>query len=271
MKAGVGFASLAALQTRTFAASQQKPLRVALIGARGKMGRFTRDLLTAEGDFDVVSEIHRGDDLRAALEAARPEVGLDFTVAGRGAEHGLAMLACGVRPLIGTSGLSAEDDARLDAAARERSLGGLVVPNFCLGVWLLQRLALDAQRFLPALEIVEEHKHTKQDAPSGTALDTAAQLAAARGIDPAEIPIHSVRLPGLYSNHTLLFGGSGEVLRITHETSGLDAFAPGILAGLRYAAQAEGVQRGIGPAFERGTGHLDMRPAPGKYGIGDDV
>ena len=81
-----------------------------------------------------------------------------------------------MRPLIGTSGVTFEDDARLDAAARERGLGGLVVPNFCLGVWLMQRLALDAQRYLPALEIIEEHHASKIDAPSGTAIDTAGWL-----------------------------------------------------------------------------------------------
>ena len=228
----------------------ESPLRVAVVGSRGKMGRFTKELLEGEREFAVVSEVERGHDLRTALDAARPEVAIDFTVAGLGAEHGLAMLECGVRPVIGTSGVSEEDDARLDAAALERNLGGLIVPNFCLGVWLLQRLALDAQRFLPALEIIEEHKHTKKDAPSGTALDTAAQLARARGVAPSEIPIHSLRLPGLYSNHMLVFGGTGETLRLTHETFGLDAFAPGILAALRYAARAEGVTRGLGPAFE---------------------
>ena len=119
------------------AASAAAPLRVALIGSRGKMGRFTKHLLAGQDDFALVGEIGRGADLRAALDAARPVVGLDFTVAGRGAEHGLAMLECGVRPLIGTSGLTAEDDARLDAAARERSLGGLVCCRTLIPAWLV--------------------------------------------------------------------------------------------------------------------------------------
>jgi 4-hydroxy-tetrahydrodipicolinate reductase len=105
-------------------------------------------------------------------------------------------------------------------------------------------------RHYPAVEIVEEHSHTKKDAPSGTAADTAWQLAAAKGGEARDIPIHSVRIPGLYSNQTVVFGGTGEVLRLTHETYGVAAFGPGILAGLTYASVASGVARGVGLAFE---------------------
>jgi 4-hydroxy-tetrahydrodipicolinate reductase len=223
-------------------------LRVGIVGATGKMGRFTQGLLAHEADLELVCMLGSSDDLASGLTQSGAQVAVDFTAAGLGAQHGLAMLECGVRPLIGTSGVSEDEDAALDALARERGLGGLVVPNFCLGVWLQQRLARDAARFLPAVEIIEEHHATKKDAPSGTAADTANQLARVTGAD--EIPVHSVRLPGLYSNQTVVFGGHGEVLRIGHVTYGLDAFGPGILAGLRYVAGAEGVARGIGLAFE---------------------
>jgi len=225
-------------------------VRVGIIGAGGKMGRFTEQLLAGEADLELVCKIGSGDDLAAALAASGAEVAVDFTSAGQGAANGMAMLECSVRPLIGTSGVTEEEDAALDALARERDLGGLVVPNFCLGVWLQQRLARDAARFLPAVEIIEEHNATKKDAPSGTAADTAIQLARVTGAD--EIAVHSVRLPGLYSNQTVVFGGRGEVLRIGHVTYGLDAFGPGIIAGLRYVAQAEGVARGVGHAFDTG-------------------
>jgi 4-hydroxy-tetrahydrodipicolinate reductase len=225
-------------------------LRIALVGARGRMGRFTQALLAAREDLEVVAEVSRGDDLTASLITSRADVGLDFTAAGRGAAHGLAMLAAGVRPLIGTSGVGEDDDRALDAAARAAGLGGLVVPNFCLGVWLQQKLALEAARFLDSFEIVEEHHFTKRDAPSGTAVDTALQLARATGRAVADVPVHSIRLKGLYSNQTVLFGGPGEVLRLEHQTFGLDAFGPGIVAALRYVAVAEGVRRGIGVAFE---------------------
>lgn len=228
----------------------QETIRIALVGASGRMGRFTQQLLGDHSDLELVARIDRDDDLSQVLQAERPHVALDFTVAGVGAEHGRAMLECGVRPLLGTSGIDPTDDSLLDAEARERGLGGLVVPNFCLGIWLSQEFALRAAAFLPSVEIVEEHHQTKLDAPSGTAADTAVQLAEVRGCDPADIPIHSLRLQGLYSNQSVVFGGPGEVLRITHQNYGLEAFGPGILTALRYVAQAEGVARGIGHAFE---------------------
>jgi 4-hydroxy-tetrahydrodipicolinate reductase len=226
-------------------------LRVALIGAEGRMGRFAAAQFEDQPDLELVARVGRAGDLGSILEQTRPDVGLDFTSAGRGARHGLVMLEHGVRPVIGTSGVSPAEDAELDGLAKDKGLAGLVVPNFCLGVWLQQELARTAARYLGSIEIIEEHHASKQDAPSGTAADTAAQLAVVRGIEPDEIPVHSVRLQGLFSNQTVLFGGPGEVLRLTHQTFGLEAFAPGILASLRYVARAApGVRRGIGHAFE---------------------
>ena len=206
--------------------------RVALIGAAGKMGRFTQGLIRGEADLELCATLGREDDLAAALREQRPDVALDFTVAGLGAEHARVALECGVRPLVGTSGVSAEVNAALDEQALALGLGGLVVPNFCMGVWLQQRLALEAAPFFPKVEIVEEHHHTKVDAPSGTAADTAQRLAQRRGEDLDQIAVHSLRLPGLYSNQSVVFGSPGEVLRIEHETYGLEAFGPGILVGL---------------------------------------
>lgn len=227
----------------------REPIRVAIVGARGKMGTFTHGLLAGDERFEVAALLSSEDPLEERLRSSGARVAVDFTVAGHGADHGHAMLAAGVRPLIGTSGVSEPETAALDADARERGLGGLVVPNFCLGVWLQQRLALEAVRHYPHVEILEEHSHTKKDAPSGTAADTAWQLAAAREGD-REVPVHSVRIPGLYSNQTVIFGGTGEVLRLAHETYGVAAFGPGILAGLTYTAVATGVGRGVGLAFE---------------------
>ncbi len=230
-------------------------IRVALIGGGGKMGTFARTLVEGADDLELVAAIGRSDDLAARLDGSRPDVGLDFTVAGTGAAHGRLMLEHGVRPVIGTSGVTPEEDVELDAAAREASLGGLVVPNFCLGVWLQQELARTAAGFMGSVEIVEEHHSSKVDAPSGTAADTAVQLAKVRGVEPTDIPVHSIRIDGLYSNQTVLFGGPGEVIRITHQVFGRDAFGPGILASLRYVAGAEpGVLRGVGHAFASAQG-----------------
>ena len=226
-------------------------VRVLLVGAGGRMGRFTTELLAGAGDLELVGGLGPGDELAAAIHDLRPDVGIDFTVAGLGADHGAALLEGGVRPVVGTSGVTPEDDARLDALARQRGLAGLVVPNFCVGIALQQELARRVASVLPTVEIIEEHHAGKLDAPSGTAADTARQLAGVKGVAEDAIPIHSVRIEGLYSNQTVVFGGPGEELRIAHRTYGLDACGPGILAALRWVATAEaGVRRGIGAALD---------------------
>ncbi|MEW6073021.1 MAG: dihydrodipicolinate reductase C-terminal domain-containing protein [Planctomycetota bacterium] len=230
-------------------------LRTVVIGARGRMGRFSLELLAGEADFAVAAALDAGDDLPAALAACDATLGLDFTVAGRGHAHGRLLLEAGLRPVIGTSGVSAAETADLDRLARARGLGGLVVPNFSAGMWVLQRAALLAAAHFPACEIVELHHERKRDAPSGTALDTAARLAAARGGAPAAIPIHSVRLPGLYAHQEVLFGAPGETLTLRHDMASPAAFGPGILAALRYAARAVGVACGLDAA-------LGMPPSP---------
>jgi 4-hydroxy-tetrahydrodipicolinate reductase len=225
-------------------------VRIAVVGAGGRMGRLAVRLVREAGDLELAAEVEHGDDLSAVLRESGAAVGLDFTVAGRGFEHGRTMLAAGVRPVIGTSGVSLDENRDLDRLARQRGLGGLVVPNFSLGVFVLLRACELAARHFPSAEILELHNARKKDAPSGTAIATAELLAAARDADPAAIPIHSVRLPGVYSNQEVLFGGRGELLRLCHETYDIECFSAGILAALRYAPTATGVARGIGPAFE---------------------
>lgn len=227
-------------------------LRVAVVGAHGRLGRFACELFAAEPGFQLVARLGRGDDVGKRARDSGAEVALETTVAGLGEEHALALLAHGVRPLVATSGVDEAASARLDRAAREVELGGLVVPNFSLGMWLLQRAALEAVRWFPNVEILELHHERKRDAPSGTALDTRAQLRAARGTE-AEIPIHSVRLPGLYAHQEVVFGAPGELLTLRHDMSGPAAFGAGLLAGVRYAARAHGVQRGIDVAFRAHT------------------
>ena len=225
--------------------------RIALIGASGRMGKLAKGLIEDSTEHQLVCELSKGAELSAALKQSEAQAGIDFTVAGLGAQHGLAMLEAGVAPVIGTSGVTLQEDKLLDEAATAVGLAGLVVPNFCLGVWLQQELARRAAEFYGSVEIIEEHHACKPDAPSGTAADTARQLAALLPGEGTEVPIHSVRLEGLFSNQEVLFGGTGEVLRIRHETFGLEAFGPGILASIAYVLGASpGVRRGIGHALE---------------------
>ncbi|MCE9594997.1 MAG: 4-hydroxy-tetrahydrodipicolinate reductase [Planctomycetes bacterium] len=225
-------------------------LPVAVIGASGRVGRLACALIAASSEFELVGAWSREDDWIGALRASGARVALEATVAGRGAVHGLALLEADVRPLIATSGVGVEDNERLDRVARERGLGGLVVPNFSLGSLLMQRFAAEAARHIARAEIIELHHADKVDAPSGTSLETARRIALARGERSETTPIHSVRLPGLYAHQEVIFGAAGESLTLRHDMSGPEAFAPGILAGLRYVARCSGVGRGLELALE---------------------
>lgn len=224
--------------------------RVAIIGSSGRMGRFATELLASSTEFEVVARIEREHDLKAVVTETRAAIALDVTHAGLGFEHGRILLENGVRPLIGTSGVTLEETARLDALARARSLGGLVVPNFSLGMCLLQRAALDAARSFSRCEIIEMHHDKKRDAPSGTALDTAERLRAVEKSRLADVPIHSVRLPGMYAHQLVVFGATGETYTLRHDMSGPEGFADGIQVALRYVATALGVARGLSVALE---------------------
>ena len=140
--------------------------------------------------------------------------------------NALAALAAGVPCVIGTTGLG-DDDAR-GARPRWRASSGspcFVAPNFALGAVLMMRFAAEAARSFPQAEIIELHADTKLDAPSGTAKATAARMG-------GDVPIHSVRLPGLVAHQEVILGGPGEILTIRHDTTSREAFVPGVLLAL---------------------------------------
>jgi 4-hydroxy-tetrahydrodipicolinate reductase len=148
-------------------------------------------------------------------------------------------LGAGVPCVVGTTGLGPADLAAFDALARERAVPCFVAPNFALGAVLMMRFAAEAGRHLPRAEIVELHDEAKVDAPSGTAKATAQAL-------PGDVPIHSVRLPGLVAHQEVLFGGEGQLLTIRHDTYSREAFAPGVLLALdKLPALPAGVTVGL--------------------------
>jgi 4-hydroxy-tetrahydrodipicolinate reductase len=183
-------------------------VRIALNGRGGKVGRALAPALEAAG--------------HELVELAAAEAMVDFTVPEAAVPNVRAALAAGVPCVVGTTGW---DTAEVDAEARERGLAVFYAPNFAIGAVLMMRFAAEAGRYLPDAEIVELHAATKKDAPSGTAKATAALL-------PGDPPIHSVRLPGLVAHQEVLLGGVGQLLTIRHDTTGREAFAPGVLLAL---------------------------------------
>ena len=147
---------------------------------------------------------------------------VDFTAPDAVEANVRAALEAGVPCVVGTSGW---DPAALGEAAASRGLPLFVAPNFALGAVVMMRLAAEAARFLPRAEIVELHNEAKKDAPSGTARATAELLG-------GEVPVHSVRLPGLVAHQEVLFGGDGQLLTIRHDAFSREAYVPGVLLAL---------------------------------------
>jgi 4-hydroxy-tetrahydrodipicolinate reductase len=179
------------------------------------------------------------------------DVVIDFTNAAWTPELCTAALANGVRPVIGTTGLSAEFMEWLADETRARKTGAFVASNFAIGAVLMMHFAKQAARFFDNAEIIELHHDQKVDAPSGTAKTTAELMRAARkgpfvhpsteketipgtrGGELGGIAIHSVRLPGLVAHQEVIFGGLGQTLTIRHDSTGRDSFMPGVVAAAR--------------------------------------
>ncbi|MEB3330769.1 MAG: 4-hydroxy-tetrahydrodipicolinate reductase, partial [Candidatus Sericytochromatia bacterium] len=174
-----------------------------------------------------------------------------------------AALAAGVRPVIGTTGLTADQLAALGAQAKARDLGVLVAPNFALGALLMMRFAAEAARYFAHAELVELHHDRKRDAPSGTALRTVEAMQAersafappavageetlpgARGGEAAGIRVHSIRLPGLLAHQEVLLGGEGQLLTIRHDAFSRACYMPGVLLGIRRILDRTGLVHGL--------------------------
>ena len=183
-------------------------MKICLYGRSGKVGRVLEPALVAQG--------------HEIVELAQAEAAVDFTAPDAVVDNVLQALDAGVPCVIGTSGA---DLGTVDARARERGLPVFFAPNFAVGAVLMMRLAAEAAAFLPRAEIVELHNEAKQDAPSGTARATAALF-------PGEVPIHSVRLPGLVAHQEVLLGGEGQLLTIRHDAFSREAYVPGVLLAL---------------------------------------
>jgi 4-hydroxy-tetrahydrodipicolinate reductase len=194
-------------------------VRVLLFGRDGKVGAVLMRALRAAGH-DVV-----GVEAGEQAELGGIDAAVDFTAPSAVLGNAAAALAAGVPCVIGTTGLSDDDLAELDRRARDRTIPCFVAPNFALGAVLMMRFAAEASRSFPNAEIVELHADTKLDAPSGTAKATAARMG-------GEVPIHSVRLPGLVAHQEVILGGPGEILTIRHDTTSREAFVPGVLLAL---------------------------------------
>jgi 4-hydroxy-tetrahydrodipicolinate reductase len=257
------------------------PIRVAVAGARGRVGREIVRAVDDAPDLALVGGLSRvlgasvgragGESLALDADAStlirekRPQVLVDFTLPDAALPIARTALAAGVATIVGTSGLGTVQCAELGALADEAGVAVAVVPNFAVGAVLLMHFARLASRYFDAAEIVELHHDGKADAPSGTALATAEAMARARG-EPFTadrttkhtlegvrggsvdgVRVHSVRLPGLVGHQEVLFGGPGQVLTLRHDVTSREAYVPGVLLAVRAILGRRGLIYGLDP------------------------
>jgi 4-hydroxy-tetrahydrodipicolinate reductase len=201
-------------------------VKVLLLGAGGKVGAALAPRLAGAGH--DVTPVGTGD----TWDPAGHEAAVDFTRPDAVRANVERCLRGGVPTVVGTTGLSADELSQFDSLAREQRVSCFVAPNFAIGAVLMMRLSALAAEHMPRAEIVELHHETKVDAPSGTAKATAERL-------PGDVPIHSVRLPGLVAHQEVLFGGEGQLLTIRHDTFSREAFVPGVLLALERLGTLE--------------------------------
>jgi 4-hydroxy-tetrahydrodipicolinate reductase len=237
-------------------------IRVLVNGALGKMGSEAAKAINNTDGLALVAEAKRGDDLAALIAESGAEVVVDFTNAATVFENASQIIAAGVYPVIGTTGLLPEQINALKQQCDAKKLGGIIAPNFSIGALLLLRYAEDCVRYFPHVEIIEMHHEQKIDAPSGTALHTAAKMAAvkaeivanpkekelfsgARGARYQGIPIHSIRLPGLMAHEEVIFGGLGQTLTLRHDAQSRAAFMPGVCLACKKVTELQTLIYGL--------------------------
>jgi 4-hydroxy-tetrahydrodipicolinate reductase len=258
-------------------------IRVVVVGAKGRMGREVVKTVINDSQLELVGAVDRtlervdvgtflglgetgvlfSTNLGETLLGSNADVMIDFTNPNSVRDNVYKALEYGVRPVVGTTGMSHDDLQAWDHKLREKEIGGLVAPNFAVGAILMMKFAAMAARYLPHVEIIELHHDQKLDAPSGTALKTAElivkerervnqghpaeeeKLNGARGAEYEGMRIHSVRLPGYVAHQEVIFGGVGQTLTIRHDSINRESFMPGVAMAAKKVMQFTGLVYGL--------------------------
>lgn len=242
-------------------------IRVGVSGACGRMGRMTCTAIAADEELALVAVIDPAfasegvlqreggwadcaqhfSDLGEALEATDLDVIVDFTTPSAVRENVLECVRGRVPAVVGTTGLKASDLAQVERECQTCGVPVLVAPNFAMGAVLLMQFARQAAEYFRACEVVELHHEAKLDAPSGTSLLTRTGIEETwrmRELDQ-EVPIHSVRLPGLVAHEEVIFGGLGETLTLRHDSLSRESFMPGVVLAVKRVRGLQGLVVGL--------------------------
>ena len=226
------------------------------------MGEATCHAVESEPELELVAQIGRNDPLDRLKESGA-EVAVEFTTPDAVKDNIRYCLENGIHCVVGTTGLSVEDQSEIGDLAQHHETNVFIAPNFAVGAVLMMRFAAEAAHHFESVEIVERHHERKLDAPSGTALRTAAVMNEARGRPwsvakpPKEsvggsrggetggVHIHSVRLPGSIAHQEVIFGSPGEVLTIRHDSLDRSSFMPGVLLAIKRVKSMRGLTIGL--------------------------
>jgi 4-hydroxy-tetrahydrodipicolinate reductase len=248
--------------------------KVLVAGFTGAMGQKAVNLVNSLDNFELVagmSPTATNDPQKYNLPAGAKiyqslaeipdlaaDIWIDFTTPKAVYDNVKFALEHHISPVVGTTGMSDEQEAELIKISQKEKVGGLIAPNFGMSAVLLMKFAKEAAKYFPDAEIIEMHHTDKKDAPSGTALATAKMIAEhetapdevetlenVRGGDYQGIKIHSVRLPGYIAHEQVLFGGPGEALTIRQDSFDRESFMGGVKVALEKVDQLDELVVGL--------------------------
>ncbi|CAH1218317.1 4-hydroxy-tetrahydrodipicolinate reductase [Paenibacillus plantiphilus] len=258
-------------------------IRVAVTGAGGRMGREVVKMVLQDEQLTLAAAVSPSagpvdagtlvglqacgvtvtPDLETALANAQADVLVDFTVPHAVYDITKTAIEHGVRPVIGTTGFTPEQIEELDKLCQSQGIGGLIAPNFSIGAILMMKFAAQASKYMPHVEIIEYHGDQKLDAPSGTSIKTAELISevrqelrqgnpkeketieGARGGHYDGFRIHSVRLPGIFAQQEVIFGGYGQTLKIRHDSYERAGYMPGVNVAVKKVMTYTGLIYGF--------------------------
>lgn len=234
-------------------------VKVAVCGACGKMGQEIVKAVEADNSMELAAKIDicnvEGvfNSIEEAINSTKIDVLVDFTQPNVIFENAKKCLSNGIRSVIGTTGLSDEQVDEIKKLSKEKNVSCLIAPNFTTGAVLMMMFAKEAAKYFDNAEIIELHHNQKKDAPSGTAIKTAQLMAQKNdsfakgnceetelikgsrgGISYSDIHIHSVRMPGYIASQEVIFGASGQILKIRHDSMDRTCYMKGIIMAIKH-------------------------------------
>ncbi len=243
-------------------------INIAVCGANGKMGQEVIKAVQGAEDMTLVARIDINNGQFATIKDAKDSVNIDilvdFTQPQSIYENALYCLNNGINMVIGTTGLTDSQICELENLSKNTNTGCLIAPNFSTGAVLMMKFAQIAAKYFNNAEIIELHHNQKKDAPSGTAVKTAAMMAevnenfasgnctetetikGARGANSYNnIHIHSVRMPGFMASQEVILGSNGQTLKIRHDSTDRECYMPGVLLAIRYVNEHKNFVYGL--------------------------